>query len=115
MTTDGERRVCHCGSEGATRFCVLDALAMFSETSAEAAEAYLFLERVAIPGVAGLDKAAAGFEAGRIDAADVVTAAKAPGADSSLQAWLDSPGRRLTEVLSALDTAVLRARRMESP
>jgi hypothetical protein len=55
----------------------------------------------------------AAFLEGRAAAEDVVGAANIPGASVQLQDWLEAPGRKLEEVIAALDTASLRAKMLE--
>jgi hypothetical protein len=113
FTFDTEGRFACWDDEGAATFCVVDALASCSDTGEELADAFTLLESIALPGRAGLDRAARGCEAGVVDAEAVVAAARAPGAGNDLQSWLEHPNRKAAHVLAVFDVAVLRARRLE--
>jgi hypothetical protein len=96
------------------RWSVYDAVLVHCESSDEFVGAMGFLERVALPAMAALDRAAEDLLAGRIQAEEVVAAAQVPGSGWTLQSWLESPKRTRDQVLAAFDTAVLRARRLEA-
>lgn len=97
-----------------TRRCVMDALELFADGGPQLFDAYAAVEAVALPARAALDAAAESFWDGAVALEDVVVIARSPGADMSLQQWLERPGRRIEEVLDAMDTAALRARAMEA-
>lgn len=88
--------------EGVYTWAVLDALRITSlDTAADAWEA---LERVALPLRGALDDAA---RRGDVSAAVTLSGLRLSGMD--LQVWLETPGRKLVDVLRIFDAAIARA------
>jgi hypothetical protein len=101
-------------AENGVRYAVLDAIDIAAgrphQEPGLVAEAMLFLESVALPAMAAFDTAVKEAMDGRATLADVVFAARTPGASLTLQQWLEQRGRQLAEVLAAFDAAILRAK-----
>jgi hypothetical protein len=77
------------------------------------AAASRLLEHVALPDKAPSDAVIAAHIEGRVTDENVASPTEVPGAGSRLRDWLESPDRRLTEVIAVFDAATLRAKMLE--
>lgn len=101
------------GSSGIRTWSVKVSIDACATDPGHLAAASRLLEHVALPDKAPSDAVIAAHIEGRVTDENVASPTEVPGAGSRLRDWLESPDRRLTEVIAVFDAATLRAKMLE--
>ena len=114
---NGSGRTCAPESEDAKTFSVFHAIEIYA-VGIEVHEPVELLESIACPATRAFDRLSNEVAAGRTDpfprgTVEAIAAAAGAGPES-LPAWLERPGRSLSQVLRLFDLALLRAKTQEA-